>query len=152
MSSLDDESTCEVCGGGEIPSNKKVSTSCAQKVDHCKNDVGASDKVLGNSSAGIDAVSDSFDRVDMSDDDNDDKLFADPPPKEDCQICFQPMPFAHAPRGGNTYGASPMYQPCCGKVMCNGCMIISVNEMSEGNMKDLCLFCRVPMSPFLLRD
>ena len=85
MSSLDDESTCEVCGGGEIPSNKKVSTSCAQKVDHCKNDVGASDKVLGNSSAGIDAVSDSFDRVDMSDDDNDDKLFADPPPKEDCQ-------------------------------------------------------------------
>jgi len=70
---------------------------------------------------------------------SDDELFKDPPPKE--EICFQPMPFAPA----QTYGASPMYQPCCGKILCTGCMITSVGEMSEGTIKPWCPYCRIPM-------
>ena len=49
---------------------------------------------------------------------SDDKLFADPPPKEDCEICMLPMPYPydHSPHSG----AQPMYQSCCGKKLCHG--------------------------------
>ena len=40
-------------------------------------------------------------------------LFKQPPPKDDCPICFLPMPFEHG------YMAS-LY-PCCGKIVCDGC-------------------------------
>ena len=66
---------------------------------------------------------------------SDDELFKDPPPKEDCQICFLPMPNAQR---DVICGAQPMYQPCCGKVICYGCMATSIEEMNEGNMKRWC--------------
>lgn len=84
--------------------------------------------------------------VGISNDDGlipDDDLFKDPPPKEECQICMQPMPFYTNSNGMR--GAQPMYQPCCGKSICSGCMISSIGEMKEGNMKQLCPFCRIPM-------
>jgi len=55
----------------------------------------------------------------------DEALFADPPPREDCPICFIPLPHA----------TKTTWTNCCGKVICDGCMI-SV----EG---DKCAFCRI---------
>ena len=56
----------------------------------------------------IDGITESIDKMVISDD----KLFADPPPKEDCPICMLPMPYA-----GGICGVRTAYQPCCGKII-----------------------------------
>ena len=71
---------------------------------------------------------------------SDDELFKQPPPKQDCPICMLPMP--HAP---GIFDIRTAYQPCCGKRLCNGCMLAANDEMDEGNIKRLCPFCRVPI-------
>ena len=68
---------------------------------------------------------------------SDEKLFADPPPKEDCPICMQPIPYAIGMCGVYT-----MYMPCCGKELCEGCVQAADVEVEKGNMKDCCAFCR----------
>ena len=61
----------------------------------------------------------------------DEQLFKKPPPREECPICFIPLPI----------DASQMvFKSCCGKSICIGCVITMV--MSEG--KDICAFCRKP--------
>ena len=73
----------------------------------------------------------------------DDELFQDPPPKEECPICMLPMPYSfHLSSSKGSYGS---YQPCCGKMICSGCMIASIVEIKKGNMKDGCAFCRSPI-------
>lgn len=91
-----------------------------------------------NTSSNIDTVSDSLERVNISND-YDDELFQDPPPKEDCQICFLPMPYTNG-----LCGVEVVYQPCCGKSMCGGCTSAENKEMKEGNIKEWCPFCRLP--------
>jgi len=71
---------------------------------------------------------------------SDEKLFQDPPPKEDCLICMLPMPFANG-----ACGVGKAYMACCGKTMCSGCMIAEKDEMKEGNLKKWCSLCRVPL-------
>ena len=88
MSSSSDISVaCGGGGSGKGDDEDKTCTSCEQK------DV--SDKVSDNtSSADIDADLDainSFSRAALSDD----ELFKDPPPKEDCPLCMQPMPYSN---------------------------------------------------------
>jgi len=58
----------------------------------------------------------------------DEALFKQPPPREDCPICFLRLP----PRTRTTY------QLCCGKVLCDGCMCAVAKET------DTCPFCRGP--------
>jgi len=67
---------------------------------------------------------------------SDEKLFADPPPREDCPICMQPIPSALGLC--KVYTA---YQPCCGKILCNGCIMEAGEEMDKGNLKPWCPFC-----------
>jgi TPR repeat protein len=55
---------------------------------------------------------------------HDESLFKQPPPKDDCPICFLPMPFA------------VRTEPCCGKVVCDGC---TYSCWKFGNLK--CPFC-----------
>lgn len=81
----------------------------------------------------------------------DDELFRDPPPKEECPICFVPMPFSVG------FSAVPkVYQLCCGKYICGGCVGACSIEWSNenaardrGNIPRLpmmsCPFCREPM-------
>jgi hypothetical protein len=59
----------------------------------------------------------------------DESLFKQPPPKEDCLICFLPMPFS------NNHMAT--FYPCCGKKVCRVCDYS--NNHAFGNTK--CLFC-----------
>ena len=63
---------------------------------------------------------------------HDEKLFKQPPQKEDCPICFLRIP---SPCTGWRY------KMCCGKVICSGC-IYSV-KIRDGGV-GLCPFCRIP--------
>ena len=61
----------------------------------------------------------------------DEQLFKDPPPNEECPICFLPQ------QCGNE---TEIFKSCCGKVICIGC--VYAMKMSEG--KDICAYCRAP--------
>jgi len=63
---------------------------------------------------------------------HDEALFKQPPPLEDCLICFLRMP--------SLYSAQ-IYMTCCGKVICSGC-IHSVQIRDEKEKRGLCPFCR----------
>ena len=69
---------------------------------------------------------------------HDEKLFKQPPPDEDCPICFQQLPLLHT---------GWKYKTCCGKVICSGCSYAPVYD-DRGNKVDIvkqnqCAFCRV---------
>jgi len=67
---------------------------------------------------------------------HDEKLFAKPPPKEDCPICFIRLPELDTGR---------KYKTCCGKEICSGCSYAPVYD-NQGNKVDekKCAFCRTP--------
>lgn len=62
----------------------------------------------------------------------DDELFKDPPLQRDCPICFLPMPYAPGACGVNT-----SYQLCCGKIICDGCLLVA--------NKSCCPSCQLPL-------
>jgi len=148
-------SKCAACGkGGD---NLKVCTSCEQ-VSYCnakcrnshrskhkkeckqyaakireKNaalraEADAIDTKIGKI---IDSISDNLGKMSTI---SDEELFADPPPKEDCAICFLPMPFTTG-----MFGVDTSYQTCCGKIVCSGCMEVACTQKDSP-----CPFCRMP--------
>lgn len=141
---------CAACGkGGD---NLKVCTSCEQ-VSYCnakcrkahrskhKKECRRLAAEKHNSETTIsnfyvDAIKERFSKIEISDE----ELFAEPPPKEDCDTCFLFMPF-----DSSVCGVSTVYQICCGKTLCYGCVMASWEEMSKGKLKRCCLFCRVPL-------
>ena len=64
----------------------------------------------------------------------DEALFKEPPPREDCPICFLPPPLYD----DNTTGMT--FKSCCGKVICDGC----IYAMDESGARRLCAYCRTP--------
>ena len=87
----------------------------------------------------------------------DEALFKDPPPKEECPICFLPMPLrmiccislppatiSSAPIYDYAIAneelakkATEQYYPCCGKSICRGC----VHSLDQSGNEDKCPFC-----------
>jgi len=67
---------------------------------------------------------------------HDEKLFKQPPPLDDCPICFLRMP---------TIETGYRYMACCGKMICSGCFHAPVFD-NQGNEVDSkkCPFCRIP--------
>ena len=63
----------------------------------------------------------------------DEKLFGEPPPREECPICFLPLPLENS---------FTIFESCCGKDICNGC-VYAMFETGGKNMK-LCPFCKTP--------
>ena len=63
---------------------------------------------------------------------HDEKLFKQPPPLEDCPICFIRLPSPPSER---------TYMVCCGKVICSGC-IHAVQSRATKKEHDVCPFCR----------
>ena len=61
----------------------------------------------------------------------DEKLFKEHPPREDCPICFLPLPLLED---------QVAFESCCGKNVCTGC----IHAMDENEGADLCPFCRTP--------
>jgi hypothetical protein len=88
----------------------------------------------------------------------DEALFRDPPPKEDCPICFLPMPIlllayislppatrssvpiSDYAEANEELATEPMekYYPCCGKSICAGC----VYSFCESGNHGKCPFCK----------
>jgi len=68
---------------------------------------------------------------------NDEELFKQPPPTEDCPICFLRMPILR-PTGKK-------YMSCCGKEICSGCTYAPLYD-NQGNKVDnkKCPYCRTP--------
>jgi hypothetical protein len=62
----------------------------------------------------------------------DEKLFKQPPPNEDCPICYQRLPIETDQKS---------YQSCCGKMLCCGCDHAHFVAASDTE-KDKCVFCR----------
>ena len=62
---------------------------------------------------------------------SDEALFKQPPPNEDCAVCFLPNPHVGQVR----------YQSCCGKTLCLGCAVM---VSKKGN--NCCAFCRAPLN------
>jgi len=67
---------------------------------------------------------------------SDEELFKQPPPNEDCPLCFLLMP---------TLDTGSRYYDCCGKFVCSGCVHAPVYD-DQGNAVDSekCAFCRTP--------
>ena len=66
------------------------------------------------------------------------KLFKQPPQKEDCPICFIPLP---------PLQSGVRYKTCCGKVICCGCIFANSTMNRKKNGLVLCPFCRTPTPP-----
>jgi len=62
----------------------------------------------------------------------DEKLFKQPPPNEDCPICYLRLPIEED---------QTMHQSCCGKILCNGCYCAHFVAAADTE-KDKCIFCR----------
>jgi len=63
------------------------------------------------------------------------ELFKEPPPKDDCPICFLRLPYL---------GTGQIFMACCGKLICSGCVYAPLYD-NKGNEVDnkKCPFCRV---------
>ena len=59
-------------------------------------------------------------------------LFSQPPPNEDCPICFLPLPSSIS---------ATSYQSCCGNNICNGCIYGFVKSAAD-KIDPTCPFCR----------
>ena len=68
---------------------------------------------------------------------HDEELFKQPPPAEDCPICFLRMP---------TLGTGFRYMACCGKVICSGCDYAPVYDNQGNIVAKKCPYCRAPAS------
>ena len=66
---------------------------------------------------------------------HDEELFKEPPPREECPICFLPMPLDVR---------RSTFKSCCGKIICKGCIYAMVKEARGRGKIDLCAFCRKP--------
>ena len=73
---------------------------------------------------------------------DDEELFRQPPPRDDCPVCFLRMPMLNDQR----------YMPCCGKTICYGC-IKAVEQRAKASvprngtnneLSGQCPFCRAP--------
>ena len=72
---------------------------------------------------------------DKSNDEHDKELFKQPPPAEDCPICFLQLP---------SLRTGWKYKTCCGKIICSGCSYAPVYD-DRGNIVDNpCPYCRTP--------
>jgi len=77
----------------------------------------------------------------------DEALFKQPPPEEDCAICFLQLPYAGASYAGEEIPV--LYKSCCGKRLCHGCMYANHGCMfgvRVGTGNGTCPFCRKPMA------
>ncbi|KAL7531808.1 hypothetical protein ACHAXR_004247, partial [Thalassiosira sp. AJA248-18] len=63
----------------------------------------------------------------------DEALFKQPPPNEDCPICFLRLPLN---------SSEIHYKSCCGKTICFGCAYVDAS--TRDRREQICPFCRAP--------
>jgi len=116
---------CANCGKGEEESNKLKACGACKMVRYCSTDCQQAHRPQHKKECRR--------RVKEL---HDEELFKQPPPKEDCPICFIRLP---------SLGSGSTYYACCGKVICSGCCYATVYDY-QGNEVDnnKCPFCRTP--------
>jgi len=67
----------------------------------------------------------------------DEKMFKQPPPNEDCPICYLRLPIEG--------DQNRRYQSCCGKMLCYGCVYANTVAAADTE-KHKCVFCRTAVS------
>ena len=113
---------CAACGKEEDEDNKLKACTACKMVKYCNRDCQIAHrrqhkKACKKRAAAV----------------QEEALFEQPPPNEDCPVCFLPLP---------SFGERT-YQSCCGKTLCNGC-IDAVYDRTPINKHPLCPFCRTP--------
>ena len=122
MKSISAPTVCANCGKGERESNNLKSCAACKLVKYCSRGCQAAHRPQ-HKKACKKKASELYDE----------KLFKDPPPPEECPICFQPHPLDTA---------KSAFKSCCGKQICGGCLV-GLKE-SEGGA-EICPFCRTPI-------
>jgi len=123
----DDVSICANCGKGEEESHKLKSCTACKLVKYCSRDCQIAHRPQHKKECRKRAA-----------ELHDENLFKQPPPKEDCPICFVQLPLL---------ATGSQYYSCCGKTVCSGCSYAPVYD-NQGNKVDNdkqneCAFCRV---------
>ena len=122
-----DTSLCANCGKGEEAGiNLKACTAC-KLVKYCNRDCQIAHRPQHKKECKKRAA-----------ELQDEKLFKQPPPSEDCPICMLRLPIV---------GTGKTYMVCCGKVICRGCAhAFQSRAVKAGRLKedDICPFCRSP--------
>ena len=118
-------SVCANCGKGEEESGDLKKCNACKLVKYCSRDCQIAHRSQHKKACRKRAA-----------ELHDEQLFKQPPPADDCPICFIRMP---------TLETGSKYMTCCGKVVCNGCIYAPVYD-NEGNEvdDDICPFCRAP--------
>ena len=125
--STDDEgkevSVCANCGKGEEESGNLKSCTACKSVKYCSRDCQIAHRPQHKKECRRRAA-----------ELHDEKLFKQPPPEEDCPICFVLLPLLQS---------GSKYQTCCGKVVCSGCIHAPLYD-NQGKEVDnqKCPFCR----------
>ena len=125
MSSTTDSTAimlCAACGKEENEDNKLMACTTCKIVTYCNRDCQIAHRCQHKKDCKKRAA-----------ELQEDVLFEQPPPNEDCPVCFLTLP----PIGERTY------QSCCGKTLCNGC-VDALDERTPSNKNPLCPFCRTP--------
>jgi len=117
-------SVCANCGKGEEASIKLKACTACKLVKYCNRDCQIAHRSQHKKECRKRAA-----------ELRDEKLFRQPPPEEDCPICFIRLP--SLPKG-------KVYMVCCGKVICAGCCDAPVYDNQGNVVADLCPFCRTP--------
>lgn len=86
----------------------------------------------------MDVVVSTLETMNITDDDllvhiTDEELFEQPPPKDDCPVCFLSVP---------TLATGQKYMSCCGKIVCSGCALAPVYDDQGNAIQTGCPFCR----------
>ena len=118
--STNDKLTCANCGEGEENSGDLKACTACKMVKYCNRNCQVAHRPQHKKACKKRAA-----------ELHDEKLFKQPPPNEDCPICFLPLPAMET---------GSKYHGCCGKTTCNGC----IHAVAIRDEEDKCPFCRTP--------
>jgi len=120
-------SLCANCGKGEeVGSDLKTCTAC-KSIKYCSRDCQIAHRPQHKKECKKKAK-----------ELHDEKLFKQPPPKEDCPICMIQLPILESGR---------MFMACCGKIICISCIHAPVyDDLGNEVVEKACAFCRTPVS------
>jgi len=123
-------SVCANCGKGEEESEKLKACTACKMVKYCSRECQIAHRSQHKKECRKRAAVL-----------HDEELFKQPPPAEDCPICFLRMP---------SFDMGYKYMSCCGKEICSGCAHAPVYD-NQGNKIDdqKCAFCRTLTIPVI---
>jgi len=117
-------SVCANCGKGEEETSKLKNCTACKMVKYCSRECQIAHRPQHKKECKKRAA-----------ELHDIELFKQPPPAEDCPICFEQLPLLNTGK---------RYQSCCGKFICCGCGNAPVYDDQGNKLEKTCPFCRTP--------